>query len=432
MRFKPQVAYFSAILLLISITLIGNVINRHQSLILFLTYAIGFMGYWIVANSNLNLKLVITISLIARVVLFFSLPSLSDDIFRFIWDGTLLKNGIHPFENLPDFYVDKEIDGITSGLYDRLNSKQYFTIYPPINQFIFWLSAIVGNGNFLISTNFIRLLILIGEALAFFYLNKLIKHNNLDKKILALYFLNPLIILEFVGNLHFEALVICFLIIGVYFFQINSKWKSALGFGLAIGTKLIPLIFLPYLFFIGLKNQKWQIAILAGLIGVLTLIPLVNESFISGMQNSLSLYFKSFEFNASIYYLIREIGFWVSGYNLISQIGPSLSIISGLSILVVSYFMAEKEWSLVKGFLVILVIYLLFTTSVHPWYITPILIISLLNNLKFGVIWSFTVIVTYLGYSVTGFDLPLYFVAIEYLIVTGFFIYEFKKLQYLK
>ena len=147
-------------------------------------------------------------------------------------------------------------------------------------------------------------------------------HYQKPQSLALWYWLNPLVILEFTGNLHFEGLVIFFTLVGIYLFEKNKKWGSAVGFGLAIGTKLLPLIYLPFLFLKGLYEKKWLIAILSGVVGLLTLLPLLDETFISAMSESLDLYFRSFEFNASIYFVARAIGYWIYGYNNIALIGP--------------------------------------------------------------------------------------------------------------
>ncbi|MEQ9229236.1 MAG: hypothetical protein RIF46_01035, partial [Cyclobacteriaceae bacterium] len=75
----------------------------------------------------------------------FATPSLSDDFYRFIWDGRLLAHGIHPFAELPGFYLDPSLNipGIDQSLFDNLNSKEYFTIYPPFAQLIFLISVLI-------------------------------------------------------------------------------------------------------------------------------------------------------------------------------------------------------------------------------------------------------------------------------------------------
>ncbi len=60
-----------------------------------------------------------------------------------------------------------------------------------------------------------------------------------------LYALNPLVIVELVGNIHYEGLTICFLLAGLYFYKKQKDLPSATFLGLAAGVKLLPLIFLP-------------------------------------------------------------------------------------------------------------------------------------------------------------------------------------------
>ncbi|WP_420576023.1 hypothetical protein [Ekhidna sp.] len=409
--------YTFLIVYILAVFSISNWIERYQSLSLMLAYGSGFMAYVFLLQNSESAKTLFNAGIILRVLMFFSLPSLSDDLYRFIWDGTLIKNGIHPFEALPDFYLDKEIPGITHELYALLNSPQYFTVYPPLNQAIFWLSAVIGNGDWLVSASVIRLILFAADAGSFFLLKAILKSNGKPSFLAHWFWLNPLVILEGVGNLHFEVLVVFFLLLGIYGFQKSKNLMSSVGFGLAIGTKLLPLIYLPAVFMIGLRNKKWWISIAGGCIAVITLIPMLDTTFLQGMRSSLDLYFRSFEFNASIYFIAREIGFWFYGYNNIALIGPLLSILSFLSILSVSILAYVKKWDISRSLLYVLTVYLLFATTVHPWYIIPLTALGILSGYWYTIVWSFFIFLTYVGYTREGFELPVYIVVVEYMIL---------------
>ena len=429
MREKYPISFYGSVIVFsFAILSVGTFIERYQSLILFLAFSLSFLAYAFVCQERKSFHFLLILGVSLRLILFISMPSLSDDVYRFMWDGTLLKNEIHPFEHLPGFYLDKELNGINKELFNHLNSKEHFTIYPPVNQLIFWISSVVGNSNWLLATNVIRVMLLLADLGAFWFLSKLLDRYKMPRYLAFLYFLNPLVILEFVGNLHFEGIVIGFLLGGMYWFEKSKKLLSAISFGLAIGTKLLPYIYLPYLFIAGLKEKKWTISVLAGIVSVATFLPLLNEHFINGMQSSVNLYFRKFEFNASVYFLIREIGFWITGFNQIAKIGPVLSILSLLAILFISLLGASKKWTLPKTMLFILTSYLLFSTTVHPWYILPLIILGILSGYYFPVVWSFMIFLTYLGYSETSFQLPSYVVVIEYATVLVAFFIERKKI----
>ena len=426
MREKNPVGFFSfALIFSLSIAAIGVWIDRSQSGLLLVSFSSSFICYLLILQTKDSYWHLLTIGLFTRLILFMALPTLSDDVYRFIWDGNLLKSGIHPFAELPSHYVDHPVVGANKELFNRLNSPDYFTIYPPLNQALFWLSVQFGD-SWLLSTNIIRAFLLLADIGSFFLLKSLLKLYTKDQHLAFWYFLNPLVILELTGNLHFEGLVVFFLLLGLYGYKKGQKWKAISGFGLAVGTKLLPIIYLPALFFLGLRNKKWWIPVASGLLGVLTISPMLDQTFIQGMTSSLDLYFRKFEFNASIYFIAREIGYWIYGYNNIAKIGPLLSVLSFVSILLLSGVAAYKRWESPKAFLFILCIYIVFGTIIHPWYIIPLIVFGLLSGYRFPILWSFLIFLTYLGYSKTGFELPMWIVVLEYITVTIFAVSELK------
>lgn len=427
MREKNRIGFYAfGLLFLFASFSLGNLIARHQSNHLIIAFSSFFISYLFLLQKKNHWRALFLIGLLSRLVFFLALPILSDDVYRFIWDGILLKHEIHPFAELPSHYLTKPVDGLSPALYQKLNSPNYFTIYPPLNQALFWLSVQLGN-DWLLNANILRVVFLSADVGSLLLLKGLLNLYNKDQNLAFWYFLNPLVILETTGNLHFEGLVVFFLLLGMYAYKRNKNWIAATGFGLAIGTKLLPVIYLPYLLFVNLKNKKWWIAIMAGIVGLLSFLPLLNETFIKGMSSSLELYFRKFEFNASLYFIAREIGFWMYGYNNIAKIGPLLSMLSTASILVVSGMAAHKKWKLPKAFLFILCVFILFSTIIHPWYIIPLIAFGLLSGFWFPVLWSFMVFLTYLGYTKTGYELPMWVIALEYLSVVIFGFIEIRR-----
>ena len=427
-RSNKTASYTFLFLFLASLSFLGLQAERHESFWLFTAYFISFFSYvLIVKYCDLSFNLLFVAGVVTRLVLFFSLPGLSDDFYRFIWDGTLLKNGFNPYAYLPRDVLALNIPGLDQNLFSRLNSPNYYTVYPPLNQLIFYISAIIGGPESLLtSVNVIRFLILFAELGTLTVLTRIIKNQSIgNSKVLPFwYFLNPLVILEFTGNLHFEALVIFFIVLALYYFS-QRKWLGqGIGLGLAIATKLIPLILLPFAFFRQWSGKGLWVRLLAGAISVVFFIPLYSSALIAGMTTSIGLYFQNFEFNASIYFLIRALGFMLRGFNMIQTIGPWLAITTFILVMAWSLYASWKGKNIAVSWLFVLGIYWLLSTTIHPWYIISMIPLGILAGYYFPIVWSFTIFITYIGYAETDYHISQGWIALEYLLVLAFFIYE--------
>jgi hypothetical protein len=369
------------------------------------------------------------------------LPSLSDDFYRFIWDGRLWSAGYHPFLELPSVYVQQGIAGVDKELFSKLNSPEYFTIYPPVSQFVFWVSVKISPQSILGSVIVMRAILLLAEAGSVFIMYKLLKKLSLSSAGILLYALNPLVIIELTGNLHFEGLVIFFVLLSVHLLLSNQWLASAFSIALAIGSKLVPAIFLPVLFSrLGVK-QSLTYGVAAMLVLWICFLPLLTIDVIRSMSESIGLYFNRFEFNASLYYLVREFGFWKYGYNIIQTVGWKLGLTASILILLLS-FRGGLNWGprlqqstfsvLITDWMWILSIYFLFTTILHPWYITTLVALSIFTSFRFPVIWSGLIFLTYAGYTSDSFQENLWLTAIEYVVVIGYLIFELKSQKLLR
>ncbi|MDH4295817.1 MAG: hypothetical protein OEV74_06030 [Cyclobacteriaceae bacterium] len=419
---------------------IGFGVERYETQPLLLAYSAVFVIYLYLAfkSRDDSINFWFYGAILFRIVMLFCIPSLSDDFYRFVWDGRLLAAGYHPFAEVPAFYMQHNlhIPGINEELFLKLNSPDYFTIYPPAAQFIFWLAVKISPESIYGSMLVMKVILFISEIGSLLVIRNLLFQFNLPAKRILLYALNPLIILELVGNIHLEAVLIFFLLLAILLLCSRKLIPGGVSFSIAICVKLTPLMLMPAL----VPRLGWRKAmtfyLIVGATCVILFLPLWDKEIIFGFQHSLAYYFKKFEFNASIYYLVRAWGYWYYGYNLIQTAGWVLGIGSFLIIIFFSVVRLRYavgiskvatrilDQGLLLRFVLILLTYFLFTTTLHPWYIAPLLVISIFTEFRFAVLWSALIFLTYAGYSMEGFQENLFIIFIEYIFVLGYLAYE--------
>ncbi|MEM9820218.1 MAG: hypothetical protein AAF985_04075 [Bacteroidota bacterium] len=365
----------------------------------------------------------IALGIVLRLILLFSLPNLSDDIYRFVWDGRLIIHGYNPFDQLPTYYLEKGIviPGIDQSLFDALNSPEYFTVYPPICQAIFALASWVFPSSLEGATLVMKGIFLCFESGSILLIYKLLQHFQIPLKRVLLYAINPMIILELLGNLHFETAMIFFLLLAFWLLIRDKPWLSAIAMAFAIAAKLLPLMFLPLL----IRRLGWAKSFryftLLGLCLIVLFFPLLNNVLVSNLGESLGLYFQKFEFNASLYYLARWIGYQLSGYNMIAKFGPALALIVLFGILLMAFREKNLSWpSLAEKMMFGLCLFLFCSTTVMPWYVSTVVALSIFTTWRFPVFWSGLIMLTYINYSYTPYHENLWIVALEYVLLVSF------------
>jgi len=158
---------------------------------------------------------------------------------------------------------------------------------------------------------------------------------------------------------------------------------------------------------------------------VLFFLPFLSWIVIENYLNSVGLWFGKFEFNASFYYIFREIGYWFRGYNEIGFITKITPIATVLYLTYLSFFRkTESKKSLYTSMLLGLCFYYFTATTIHPWYIATPLLLCVFTKYKFPVFWSLLIVLSYEAYSNTPWQENLWFVGIEYLLLFGYIIFE--------
>ncbi|MEM6725196.1 MAG: glycosyltransferase 87 family protein [Bacteroidota bacterium] len=374
--------------------------------------------------SGRRLTFWLLVALVLRVILLPYLPNLSDDFYRFIWDGHLVLQGINPLDRLPVDWMalpaDQRPKGLTEALFKELNSQEYFTVYPPVNQLVFSFSVWCFPKTVWAAVAVMKTVFLLAEVGSVFLIFRLLERWKRPTHQVLWYALNPLILFESFHNLHFEILMIFFLLAGLWLLVRERFFLSGMLMALSVATKLLPLMFFPFLL-----RRLWFRKFGLWSLGAILLLSITFIPFLAGtihnLGDSLGLYFQHFEYNGGLYYVSRWIGIQFSGYNLIRFIGPGLALAAGLAILILAFRERSVALSSLPGmWLWAFFFFLLSTTTLHPWYLSLLIAMSALSGVRFPLVWSFLILMTYVNYSYPEFQENLYVVAGEYVVLFGF------------
>ncbi len=457
----PTISYLKSIRIPILLGLVSAVFytsfaydlqRTDYSKLILLYGGLFFLFYKLLQLVKNDFKFLVFLTILFRVLFLFSIPNLSQDFYRFIWDGRMILEGFNPYLYTVDSFIQNAQLPVNQAieLHEGMGalSASHYTNYPPINQLCFVIAGLFSGNNILGSVVVMRLLIIIADIGILFFGKKLLANLNLPVHHIFWYLLNPFIIIELTGNLHFEAVMIFFLIWALYLLQ-KGRWKLAAAiFALSISVKLIPLIFLPVFFqyFIQKKHPFSNDQITSGtlisrllrltsfyliilLVVVILFLPFLSTKFISNYSETVGLWFRNFEFNASIYYLARAYGYTFRGFNEIAVIGKIIPIVVLSFTLLVTFFRKNKtSVQLITAMLFVLTFYYFTATTVHPWYLATPLILSIFTRYKFPLVWSLIIIISYLAYANTNNTENLWIIAFEYIVVYGVLLWEvFKK-----
>jgi len=393
--------------------------------------ALFFLCYKLIQFEKWNFKLLLLIGILSRLVFLLTEPNLSQDFYRFIWDGELVRNFINPYLEVPNALISQPDLVIQNAeqLFQGMGSlsARHFSNYPPLNQLLFAIATFLGGKSILGSVIAIRGIIILADVGIFYFGRKLLKRLNQSPHLIFWYFLNPLVIIELTGNLHFEGVMLFFFVWSIYLLSIH-KWQWA-GVVLAcsISVKLVPLIFLPlFLKHFSFKRSIIFYAIIASTC-LLLFIPFYSPEFITNYSKTIRLWFSNFEFNAGLYNAVKQIAiqFDAKPWELIKTYGRITPILTILIVLLFTFLRKNQDLRvLLSSMLWVLTLYYFLSATVHPWYVIFLVTLSVFTSYRYAIVWSAAIVLSYFAYSQPNFQENLGILAFEYLAVIGYLIYE--------
>jgi len=222
--------------------------------IAFIQSAIYLLAAWIVTRSrpsDSTLLIAVAFAIVFRLSILFAPPYLSDDIYRYVWDGRVQAAGVNPYRYIP---AAPELAHLRDdAIYPKINRRDWaHTIYPPAAQVVFLLTTRISE-----SVTWMKATMLLFELVTIWAVAQLLTLLGRPRQLLLLYAWHPLVVWEFAGSGHVDAIAIGF--IALTFLAWQKRSNLGAGFMLACATlvKLFPVVLIPAL----LKQGRWRIAI---------------------------------------------------------------------------------------------------------------------------------------------------------------------------
>ncbi|HEX8139815.1 MAG TPA: glycosyltransferase 87 family protein [Pyrinomonadaceae bacterium] len=218
------------------------------------------------ASSRSTLIIVVVFAALFRLAILYHAPFLSDDIYRYIWDGRVQAARINPYRYIPaDEHLarlrDKEI-------YPKINRRESArTIYPPLAQAIYFGTTRVSE-----SVVWMKATMVGFEALALLALVGLLASFELPLQRIVIYAWHPLVVWEFAGSGHVDAISIAFICLALLARRYNREAATGVALACAVLVKLIPLVLFPALY----KRWGWKMPVAFVITIVLAYVPYLS------------------------------------------------------------------------------------------------------------------------------------------------------------
>ena len=190
-------------------------------------------------TSSATFVIVVGFAVLFRLSLLFSPPYLSDDIYRYVWDGRVQAAGVNPYRYVPADPALAQLQDQT--IYPHINRRDYaHTIYPPLSEAVFLLTTRISE-----SVTWMKTTMIFFEALAVWAIVELLAILGLPRQRVLLYAWHPLAVWEFAGSGHADAIAIGCIGLALLARQRRSKIGTGLSLGGSILGKSFPLVLAP-------------------------------------------------------------------------------------------------------------------------------------------------------------------------------------------
>ncbi|HEY6865792.1 MAG TPA: glycosyltransferase 87 family protein [Candidatus Eisenbacteria bacterium] len=336
--------------------------------------------------------IVLIVAVMVRLALWATTPSLSDDVYRYVWEGRVLAHGGDPWARAP---LDPALAPLRDArVFPRVNHPQLATIYPPLAEAGFALVAALSP-----TVAAMKLWVILHDIALIVLLMRGLGRERAAWAVV--YAWNPLVWVEYAGSAHNDPTAMIWLAASLLALR-RRPTLSALALCAGAMVKLAPLAVLPFLW------RRWPPRPRA-LAAVLLAAGLGTFAWLTrGANSGLHAYWASWRNNALVFDLVERA----------TGSARAARAVGFAALVAVVLVAIARGWGAVRGARATLKAGLLVSPVAHPWYQGWYLMLEPFAPSAPWILLSGTAILSYgvLAAPPEGlnFHLPLAWRAVEY------------------
>lgn len=250
------------------------------------------------ARSGAALRVVLLFALLFRLPLWWSEPVLESDYYRYLWDGRVLLEGVHPGQHTPAEVeqagggglepalerMARRLDGAPElrRIFDQIEHRTVPSIYPPLSQAVFgmvaWLTPDAWSAGAQIRV--LKALLLGFDVGSVWLLVGLLREVRKPPSLVLIYAWSPLVLKEFANSAHHDSIAVCGTLAMFRMLLRNAGareegrggmvfwwWQAgaACAWAGAVLAKLYPLVLTPLLAAWWWRAGRWRMLAWLGL-----------------------------------------------------------------------------------------------------------------------------------------------------------------------
>ncbi len=330
-----------------------------------------------------DLRAVVAGAIALRLLALAGSPELSDDVYRYAWEGELVASGVSPYAYAPDAPELELLRAARADLYARLNHPDVSAAYPPLAQALFaahWVVADrLGLADWAVVVRLLRVFFALCDLALLWPLVVLLRRRGLSDGLAVAWGWCPLVALEFAGSAHFDSAALLLMLGALAVGEgaarrgLVPRGRELLSLVLLAGatlTKVLPLCAAPFLV---RGRAAWLRALLFAALIAGGFLPVVLglTGGAQGLGRGLGEYGLRWEHSGLVYGFLEDLlrragleqdGSWFDARRV--GRGVILALWLGVALLL---WRRRAGPTAAAGTLV--AAFLVLTPTLHPWYI---------------------------------------------------------------
>ncbi len=294
-------------------------------------------------------------------------PALSDDVYRYMHEGTMVLEGHNPYVTAP---AGAPPDQRHPEYWKLINNKDVPAAYPPAVQF-----ALVAGVTISPTPLGMKIFFGVCDLLIFVVLWLWLPRIGSKPRLAIVHGFCPLMVLEFAGEGHSDSLAVLFVLLCLFAYAHGRRHVSGAMLAIATAGKLLPLVLLPFV-----ARKKWWV-----LLPFCVVLSILYARFVWGLAigdwpgifHGTVRYADAWRANDSVFYIFHlgsEIVLeWLKSAGVQTdlefyphRLAKVPIVLFGSLLLILAWV---RQWPIQKVAAALFMVFVSFTPTMHPWYL---------------------------------------------------------------